>query len=65
MSYDGHEEVVGRTGYVTTAIPGDAHAGEVLVRVRGGSESYIAYSSQALEVGARNRCGCRPRRVLC
>jgi membrane protein implicated in regulation of membrane protease activity len=53
MSYEDNEQVVGKTGYVTVAVPGDAHAGEVVVRLRGGSESYIAYASQPLEVGVQ------------
>ncbi len=51
MSEGGNNEVVGRTGHVTTAIPGGSEPGEVLVRVRGGTEAYIAYASEPVERG--------------
>ena len=53
MSYAEAESVVGRPGYVTVAIPGGAKAGEVLLRVRGGTESYIAYADEAVGAGAQ------------
>ena len=45
------EVLVGRPAHVTVAIPGGARAGEVVVRVRGGSEAYIAYSETPIEAG--------------
>ncbi len=53
MSYAEADSVVGRPAYVTVAIPGGSHAGEVLLRVRGGTESYIAYADQPVGVGAQ------------
>ncbi len=53
MSYAGPDSVVGMPAYVTVAIPGGARAGEVLLRVRGGTESYIAYADQSVGVGAQ------------
>ena len=51
MSYAELDSAVGRPAYVTVAIPGGNRAGEVLLRVRGGTESYIAYSDQPVGVG--------------
>ena len=53
MSYLETDGVVGKSAYVTVAIPGGAQAGEVLVRVRGGTESYIAYADQPVGLGAQ------------
>jgi membrane protein implicated in regulation of membrane protease activity len=46
------EFLVGKTAHVTVAIPGGDKAGEVLLRVRGGSEAYIAFSDQHIDAGA-------------
>jgi hypothetical protein len=51
MSFPQPEEVVGRTASVTIAIPGGDRAGEVLVRIRGGTESYIAYADEPVGLG--------------
>ncbi|HYA44051.1 MAG TPA: hypothetical protein VED59_00470 [Acidimicrobiales bacterium] len=51
MTYEDHDTVVGKIARVTIAIPGGNTPGEVLVRVRGGSESYIAYSLEAVDRG--------------
>ena len=51
MSVPDHNCVVGRPAHVTIAIPGRDKAGEVVVRVRGGSEAYIAYADQPIEIG--------------
>jgi len=51
MTYEDHDTVVGKTARVTIAIPGGSTPGEVIVRVRGGSESYIAYSLEAVDRG--------------
>ncbi len=53
MSYLETDGVVGKAAYVTVAIPGGPQAGEVLVRVRGGTESYIAYADQPVGLGAQ------------
>jgi hypothetical protein len=53
MSFAEVDSVVGRPAFVTVAIPGDGHAGEVLVQVRGGTESYIAYADEAVGVGTQ------------
>lgn len=53
MGFPEYDAVVGRTAHVVVAIPGGERPGEVMVRVRGGSESYIAYSDQSVDVGAQ------------
>jgi hypothetical protein len=52
MSYAQGDSVVGRPAYVTVAIPGGSQAGEVLLRVRGGTESYIAFADEPVGIGA-------------
>ena len=44
-------EVVGATGVIVVATRGAAGLGEVLVRVRGGSESYLARSDEPIAKG--------------
>jgi hypothetical protein len=51
--YPEPETVIGRSAYVTVAIPGGTKAGEVIIRVSGGTESYIAFADQPVEVGAQ------------
>jgi len=51
MSYE-PDSIVGKTAHVTVAIPGDSKPGEVVIRIRGGAEYYIAYSDQPTETGA-------------
>ena len=51
-SYGEPERVVGKPAHVSVAIPGGGKAGEVVVRIRGGSEAYIAYSDQQIDAGA-------------
>ncbi|GAA3131115.1 hypothetical protein GCM10010521_16430 [Streptomyces rameus] len=46
------EAVIGRTGKVLIATRGPAGPGEVLVRVRGGSETFLAWSEEPLPAGA-------------
>jgi membrane protein implicated in regulation of membrane protease activity len=53
MSYEEPESVVGKVAHVTVAVPGGARPGEVLVRVRGGSESYIAYADEPVDEGVQ------------
>jgi membrane protein implicated in regulation of membrane protease activity len=53
MSYTEAGKVVGRPAYVTVQIPGGPRPGEVLIQVRGGTESYIAYADQCVGVGAQ------------
>jgi hypothetical protein len=51
MSSPGPDVVVGRPAHVSLPIPGGAEPGEVLVRVRGGSETYIAFADEAVAEG--------------
>ena len=44
-------DVVGTTGTVVVATRGAAGAGEVLLRVGGGSQAYIARSEQPIDKG--------------
>jgi membrane protein implicated in regulation of membrane protease activity len=50
-SMDGAPSAVGRTGVLTVATRGQAGPGEVLVKIRGGSESYLAWSDEPLPRG--------------
>ncbi len=45
-------EVVGATGVIVVATRGAAGLGEVLVRIRGGSESYLARSDEPIAKGS-------------
>lgn len=47
------EAVIGCTGELVIATRGAAGPGEVLVRVRGGSETFLAWSTEPLPKGAR------------
>jgi membrane protein implicated in regulation of membrane protease activity len=51
MAKDGHDVLIGRMAHVITSIPGGGEPGEVMIRVRGGTEAYIAYASEPLERG--------------
>jgi hypothetical protein len=46
-----HQSPVGCAGVLTVATRGPAGPGEVLVKVRGGTEAYIAWSEQPLAKG--------------
>jgi hypothetical protein len=46
------EAVVGCTGVLTVGTRGAAGPGEVLVRIRGGSETFVAWSVEPLPEGA-------------
>jgi hypothetical protein len=46
------EAVIGRTGKVLIGTRGSAGPGEILVRVRGGSETFLAWSETPLSAGA-------------
>ena len=46
------ESVVGTVGLLTVATRGAAGAGEVMLKVRGGSEAYLAWSADPLPKGA-------------
>ncbi|MFV8185861.1 hypothetical protein [Streptomyces sp. AF1B] len=46
------EAVVGCTGKVLIGTRGSAGPGEVLVRVRGGSETFLAWSEEPLPTGS-------------
>ncbi len=45
------ESPVGQSGTLTVATRGAAGPGEVLVRVRGGTEAYLAWSERPLAQG--------------
>jgi hypothetical protein len=53
MSIVEPDAVVGRAGHVIVAIPGGDRAGEILVRVRGGAEAFIAFADEPIGVGAQ------------
>ncbi|MDF2264518.1 hypothetical protein P2Q00_03550 [Streptomyces coacervatus] len=46
------EAVIGCTGKVLVGTRGSAGPGEILVRVRGGSETFLAWSEDPLPTGA-------------
>lgn len=46
------ETPVGRVASVTTPIPGPGRPGEVVVRIRGGTETYLAYADTAVDAGS-------------
>ncbi|TJZ50349.1 hypothetical protein FCH28_24035 [Streptomyces piniterrae] len=46
------EAVIGCTGRLLIGTRGTAGPGEVLVRIRGGSETFLAWSAEPLPVGA-------------
>ena len=45
------EPSIGRVGVLTVATRGSAGPGEVLVKIRGGSETFIAWSDEPLPRG--------------
>jgi hypothetical protein len=49
---DEYSTLVGSIGVLTIATRGDKGPGEVLVQIRGGSETYIAWSPEPLPRGA-------------
>lgn len=64
MSFVG-DQLIGQVGQVTMRIAGSGHAGEVQLPVRGGSESFIAYSDELIERGMQVMVvGARPGRVV-
>jgi hypothetical protein len=46
------EASVGRVGVLTVATRGSAGPGEVLIKIRGGSETFLAWSEKPLPRGA-------------
>ncbi|MFF2132576.1 hypothetical protein ACFVW1_46040 [Streptomyces olivochromogenes] len=46
------EAVIGCTGELLIGTRGTAGPGEILVRIRGGSETFLAWSQEPLPVGA-------------
>ena len=46
------ESSVGRVGVLTVATRGSAGPGEVLIKIRGGSEAFLAWSDKPLPRGA-------------
>lgn len=47
------EAVIGCIGTLTIGTRGSAGPGEVLVRIRGGSEAFLAWSTEALPKGTQ------------
>ncbi len=45
------QSAVGATGVLTVATRGPDGPGEVLIRIRGGTEAYLAYSEERLALG--------------
>ena len=48
----GDSSLIGSIGVLTVATRGQAGPGEVLVKIRGGSEAFIAYSPEPLPKGS-------------
>jgi hypothetical protein len=48
---DGDPTAVGRVGVLTVGTRGSAGPGEVLIKIRGGSESFLAWSDEPLPKG--------------
>jgi hypothetical protein len=48
---DGDPAAVGRTGVLTVGTRGPRGPGEVLINIRGGSESFLAWSEEPLPRG--------------
>ena len=46
------EACIGRVGVLTVATRGDQGPGEVLIKIRGGSETFLAWSAKPLPRGA-------------
>ncbi|MGH9101539.1 MAG: hypothetical protein ACRDYD_00915 [Acidimicrobiales bacterium] len=59
------DRLIGEVGFVTTRIGGRDKAGEVQIRLRGGSETFIAYGDEPIEKGRQVLVlGRRPGRSL-
>ncbi len=52
QDYARDDTLVGSIGVITIATRGQAGPGEVLVQIRGGSETYIAWSPEPLPRGS-------------
>ena len=52
MAVSGDVSLIGCIGVLTVATRGPAGPGEVLVKVRGGREAYIAWSSEPIRRGS-------------
>jgi hypothetical protein len=48
---DGDPEAIGHTGVLTVGTRGPDGPGEVLIKIRGGSESFLAWSEEILPKG--------------
>jgi hypothetical protein len=46
------ETVVGKLGRVITRVRGTDRAGEIIVQIRGGTETFLAYADEEIGVGA-------------
>ena len=48
----GEPSLIGSIGVLCVATRGDAGPGEVLLKIRGGTEAYIAYSAEPIAKGS-------------
>lgn len=48
----GDESLIGSIGVLTVATRGESGPGEVMLRIRGGRECYLAYSTDPIPKGA-------------
>ena len=48
----GDDSLIGSIGVITIATRGAAGAGEVMVKIRGGSEAFIAWSAEPIRRGS-------------
>jgi predicted nucleotidyltransferase len=48
----GDDSLIGAIGVVLVATRGEAGPGEVLVKIRGGTEAYLAWSTEPIPRGA-------------
>ena len=48
----GDQSLIGAIGIVVVATRGEAGPGEVLLKVRGGTEAYLAWSTEPIRKGA-------------
>ncbi|HEX4725602.1 MAG TPA: hypothetical protein VH333_24030 [Pseudonocardiaceae bacterium] len=50
---DGDAAAVGRVGVLTHGTRGPDGPGEVLIKIRGGSETFLAWSDEAIQKGTQ------------
>ena len=52
LAVAGDESLIGSIGVLVIATRGDKGPGEVLLKIRGGSEAYLAYSPEPIPKGS-------------